>query len=174
MHQFENLRHDQRCEAGGRLVHEEQFRLGHQGPADGAHLLLTAGNSSGGLLAAVLQSRKKVVDPIELLGETSPRLAERRHRCAGYLPRSAAETADGSPAHARFLSRPCDAPADRRLARPSSVITPPRSGIRPEMTRISVVLPAPFGPITPTASPCGTSARHRTELGRSHIRRKRM
>ena len=26
------------------------------------------------------------------------------------------------------------------------------------MTRISVVLPAPFGPITPTASPCGTSS----------------
>jgi hypothetical protein len=29
---------------------------------------------------------------------------------------------------------------------------------RPDMTRISVVLPAPFGPITPTVSPAVTSS----------------
>ncbi len=70
MHQFEHLRHDQRREAGGGLVHEQQFRLGHQRAADGAHLLLAAGQGSGELLAAVLQARKKRVDPLELLGET--------------------------------------------------------------------------------------------------------
>ena len=35
----------------------------------------------------------------------------------------------------------------------------PRIGrIRPEITRISVVLPAPLGPITATASPAFTSS----------------
>ena len=33
-----------------------------------------------------------------------------------------------------------------------------RGRISPEITRISVVLPAPFGPITPTASPSRTSS----------------
>ena len=40
---------------------------------------------------------------------------------------------------------------------PSMAIEPLRGRIRPEITRISVVLPAPFGPITPTASPAFTS-----------------
>ena len=31
-------------------------------------------------------------------------------------------------------------------------------GSMPEITRISVVLPAPFGPMTPTASPRATSS----------------
>ena len=37
------------------------------------------------------------------------------------------------------------------------LIDPLVGRIRPEITRISVVLPAPFGPITPTASPGLTS-----------------
>ena len=37
-------------------------------------------------------------------------------------------------------------------------IEPAVGRIRPEMTRISVVLPAPFGPMTPTASPARTSS----------------
>ncbi len=40
---------------------------------------------------------------------------------------------------------------------PSIVIAPLVGRIRPEITRIRVVLPAPFGPITPTASPAFTS-----------------
>ena len=40
---------------------------------------------------------------------------------------------------------------------PSMVIVPLVGRIRPEITRIRVVLPAPFGPITPTASPALTS-----------------
>src|SRR5215469_14480826 len=43
-----------------------------------------------------------------------------------------------------------------RIECPSSIIAPLCSCTSPEITRISVVLPAPFGPITPTASPCGT------------------
>ena len=40
---------------------------------------------------------------------------------------------------------------------PSIEIVPVRGRIRPEITRIRVVLPAPLGPITPTASPALTS-----------------
>ena len=40
---------------------------------------------------------------------------------------------------------------------PCMAIEPVRGRIRPEITRISVVLPAPLGPITPTASPALTS-----------------
>ena len=39
---------------------------------------------------------------------------------------------------------------------PSIVIAPAVAGSRPEMTRSSVVLPAPFEPITATASPAFT------------------
>jgi hypothetical protein len=35
-------------------------------------------------------------------------------------------------------------------------IEPLLAQISPEITRISVVLPAPFGPMTPTASPAFT------------------
>ena len=41
---------------------------------------------------------------------------------------------------------------------PSIVMEPLVGRIRPEITRIKVVLPAPFGPITPTASPALTSS----------------
>ena len=40
---------------------------------------------------------------------------------------------------------------------PSIAMVPRVGRIRPEITRISVVLPAPLGPITPTASPALTS-----------------
>ena len=39
---------------------------------------------------------------------------------------------------------------------PSIVIAPEDAGSSPEMTRSSVVLPAPFEPITATASPAFT------------------
>ncbi len=41
---------------------------------------------------------------------------------------------------------------------PSMTIAPDVGRIRPEMTRISVVLPAPLGPMTATASPRPTSS----------------
>ena len=40
---------------------------------------------------------------------------------------------------------------------PSMAMAPARGRISPEITRISVVFPAPLGPITPTASPALTS-----------------
>ena len=43
-------------------------------------------------------------------------------------------------------------------ARPSSATVPELGFSMPEMTRSSVVLPAPLGPITATASPASTSS----------------
>jgi len=40
----------------------------------------------------------------------------------------------------------------------SMTMEPAVGRIRPEMTRINVVLPAPLGPMTPTASPRRTSS----------------
>ena len=42
--------------------------------------------------------------------------------------------------------------------RPSSLTSPACAGKSPEITRINVVLPAPFGPITATASPAATAS----------------
>ena len=72
-HELEHLLHHQRREAGRRLVHQQQFRLRHQRAADGAHLLLAAGERAGRLFAAVLQPREQAVDPVELLGKMPPR-----------------------------------------------------------------------------------------------------
>src|SRR5262249_10969809 len=45
-----------------------------------------------------------------------------------------------------------------RSDRPSRLMPPPKVGMSPDTTRISVVLPAPLGPITPTVSPAATSS----------------
>ena len=158
-HQLEHLLHDQRRQAGGRLVHQQQLRLRHQRAADGAHLLLAAGERAGQLLAAVLQAREKARRP------SSSCSAKRRRACGMKAPMRRLSSTRQPRKQPPVLRHVGDAlldhavrrqAADRRALR--SVIAPARSGSRPEMTRISVVLPAPFGPITPTASPCGTSS----------------
>ena len=45
----------------------------------------------------------------------------------------------------------------RVMVLPSKVMLPAVAGLRPEMTSNSVVLPAPFGPPIPSASPGKTS-----------------
>ena len=51
--QLEHLLDDDRREAGGRLVEQQQLRLGHQRAADRAHLLLAARHGAGHLVAAL-------------------------------------------------------------------------------------------------------------------------
>ena len=41
--QVEDLLHGERRETGRRLVHQQELGVGHQRPADRAHLLLAAG-----------------------------------------------------------------------------------------------------------------------------------
>ncbi len=55
-----NLLHDHRREPGRGLVEQQQLGLGHQRPADRAHLLLAADNA--GKLAALEEARKEIVN----------------------------------------------------------------------------------------------------------------
>jgi hypothetical protein len=45
------------------------------------------------------------------------------------------------------------ASASRGICRPSASMVPPSGAVRPRHMRMVVVLPAPFGPITPRHSP---------------------
>ena len=62
----ENFRHDQRRQSEARLVEHQHARLGHQCPPQCQHLPLAAGQGIGALRAALQQTRKTVVDAIEL------------------------------------------------------------------------------------------------------------
>src|SRR5437660_6432540 len=67
LHDLEDPAYEQRSEAERGLVEHEQPRPGHQGPADGAHLLLAAGEGPGELGAPLGERRKEGVD----VGQTS-------------------------------------------------------------------------------------------------------
>ena len=53
--------HNQRGDAQRRLIHHQQSRPRHQSPADGQHLLLTAGERAGQLARTLLKDTKKLV-----------------------------------------------------------------------------------------------------------------
>ena len=53
--------------AHGRLVQQQHFWLAHQRTAHGQHLLLAAGERTGGLVAALLQTRQQVKDHVEVI-----------------------------------------------------------------------------------------------------------
>ena len=114
---------------------------------------------AGELVAALAQAREQLVD-------------ERRAAARNFGPRRRHEAAhlevvlDG---HAReqppVLRDVGDAELDDPVRRRGHQVdalharsAPEVGRIRPEMTRISVVLPAPLGPMTPTASPWRTSS----------------
>ena len=48
-----------------RLAQQKQARFGHQGPADGQHLLLAAGKRARQLLLALQQAREKIKNPFQ-------------------------------------------------------------------------------------------------------------
>src|SRR4029077_14404585 len=57
--QLEDLLDQNRRQPSGRLVEQEQLRLGHQRPADRAHLLLAARHAAGELMASLTHPREK-------------------------------------------------------------------------------------------------------------------
>ena len=63
---------DQRRQAQGRLVEEQQLGLAHEGPPHGDHLLLAAGEGSGLLASPLLQPGQQVVDLVQPLGQAVP------------------------------------------------------------------------------------------------------
>ncbi len=68
-----NLLHQQRRQPQAGLVEEQVAGVGHQGPADGQHLLLPARQIAGHRLAAVLEDREQPVHPVEVLVDRAAR-----------------------------------------------------------------------------------------------------
>ena len=71
--QFEHLLDDDGGQAGGGFIEQQQLGVGHQGAADGAHLLFAARHGAGELVAAFFHPGKQVVDEVQPLGELLPR-----------------------------------------------------------------------------------------------------
>ena len=71
--QLEQALHVERGKAFGRLVEQEDARAGHQGTADGAHLLLAPAERSGHLLAALGEDRQQLEHALERLLPVRPR-----------------------------------------------------------------------------------------------------
>jgi hypothetical protein len=112
-------RRELRCETERRLVEHEQSRPGGQRPADGQHLLLTAGQQQAALATAAGQLRKQVVHALER--DPVPAPAGGRRRQAQVLLDG--EGAEDSPslrnlhdAAAERLLRPV--PAQRLVVEP--------------------------------------------------------
>ena len=77
---LEDLLHELRRQPHRGLVKQDHLRPRHQRAADGAHLLLAAGDVAGGRAAALLEPRKIGVDEIEIAA----------HRRAGAAAREGA------------------------------------------------------------------------------------
>ena len=63
---MENLRHQQRGEAHGGFIHQQDLGLGHQGAAHREHLLFTAGKRPGKLGLTLFQTGEKAVNILEV------------------------------------------------------------------------------------------------------------
>ena len=137
---------DDRRQAFGRLIEQQQLRIEHQRAGDGEHLLLAAG---------------------ELRAEVAPSLGEAREHLEGALD----VQAPGRATAVRFsctvsdlkILRSCGTqpmPAAARfsgfrrvMSRPASACVPPCRRVTPTMVSISVVLPTPLRPSSASERP---------------------
>ena len=73
-HQLVELAHDERSQAHRELVEQEDARIGDEGPRDGEHLLLAAGEGARHLTAPLLQPGEGLEGPLldRLRVETTP------------------------------------------------------------------------------------------------------
>ncbi|GAC1601599.1 MAG: hypothetical protein NVS4B10_13650 [Myxococcales bacterium] len=109
---LEHIADDQRREALGRLVEEQQLGVEEQRPRDGEHLLLTAGELAALVGSALLQPREELVNARDGPG---PRTLQRDLEV--LLHRQVGEDAPalGDIAHAE-RGHPVGGPADGRLS----------------------------------------------------------
>ena len=145
--QVEEPEHHDGGQAHRGLVEEDQPGPRHEGPADGQHLLLAAGEAAGPLAAPLGQDREEREHAVHALGEVPARRGQEgahlevvghrqgRERCrrpsgTWAMPWATISWAGRPPRRGAF---------EHELARCAG-------GITPEITRSSVVLPAPFGP----------------------------
>ena len=124
-------RRDQRRQAFGRLVEDQQIGVGHQRAADGQHLLLAAGQ----LGAAVAAAARRGAETSAARARRSSR-AGRRVRAPpspGSRAPSGWEKCRGLPARRRCPGARCDAAPRRSSPAPSPCTSPWRGGTRPSM-----------------------------------------
>jgi len=79
----EDLLHDDRGQPHGRLVEQHDLGARHEGPADGQHLLLAAGERAGELGAPLLELGEELVDPPEVAGGLGAEAEEARQVAVG-------------------------------------------------------------------------------------------
>ncbi len=137
--------HDQRRKAERRFVEQEQFRSRHQRAGQSEHLLLSARERAGQLLAAFLENRKHLVHRTKVVANLGrviacvrtklQILAHRESREKTCRP--SGELRDSEPDN--FVRRV----ANERFAGKMNF---PAVGLRtPEMVRSVLLLPAPLG-----------------------------
>ena len=144
-----DLGDDDRREALGRLVHDQEARIGQQRARDRQHLLLAAGELAAAVGLALGEPRESLVDALDRPG-AAPLPATRR-RCSSTRQRApqppalrhVADAEPGDPAGLQADQHPRrERGSSRRDAR-----------TRPMMALHSVVLPMPLRPTT-DSTPC--------------------
>ena len=134
---------DDRRQALGRLVHDQQPRIAEQRAGDRQHLLLAAGELRAAIAAALGEPRKGLVDALDRPGRSRPsRGGEPQMLVDGQAPPDAAalrHVADAEPVRSRAARAP-------EISRPARRIEPLRARFSPMIVLQSVVLPMPLRP----------------------------
>ena len=148
-HELAELDDAGRVEPVGRLVEDQQLRVGQQAAGDAQPLAHPHRVGLHSLVGALGQA-----DAVERDLDPAVRSGSRRRRDAQVLP------AGQVPMEARLLDDRTH-PLERVTAplgdgHAEQAHLPAVAGVRPSSTRMSVVLPAPLGPRNPNATPAGT------------------
>ena len=154
--QIEDAQHHHRGQAHRGLVEEDDLRLRHERAPDGQHLLLAARHAARALRLALGQDREAACRRARgSRGSGRGRGQEGAHlEVVGHGERGEEAAALGHVGDAVGHDVVGRWPAS---SAPSKASVPARgSDAAPEITRRSVVLPAPLGPTTATASPGAT------------------
>ena len=150
--QFQISSPDQRREAFGRFIQDQQFRVGHQRAADREHLLLAAGELVAHVAAALGEPRKQRMDFLQRPG------IGRIEAVGGGGDEIFAhgEVRENLPALGHEADAELGDAVGRQLAHLGAAQSGSRRrgrGVSPMMERMVVVLPMPLRPISETISP---------------------
>ena len=154
--QVEEPQHHDRGQAHRGLVEQDQAGPRHQRAPDGQHLLLAAREAARPLRRPLRQHGEERVDALQALAIARAGGGQVRAHLEVVGHASASGRAGGPRARGRCRGPRCRAPGARPARRPRRSACPCAAAITPEITRKSVVLPAPLGPTTATASPRST------------------
>ena len=142
-------------EAGGGLVEQQDVGLGDAGPGDGDELALALAEVAGGPVAqrADADAVERGGDGVVAVGAGGAEGGD----ADVLLDREVVVELERLERAAQAGAHPGVRLEVRRCPSPSSW-TVPRAGAKPVMASITLVLPAPFGPMSPTTAPAATSS----------------